>query len=90
MSSFNVSFHHQRILDIFVTLCSEGKITVSDFEDKYEMNKRTILRDIEIIRNYLEYNFDDNVNIVYNWKYDFYELVIIEGKFLQLDLPYKF
>lgn len=58
-----------------------GNITIS--------KKRQFLKDINALRNMLYAKFGEDVSLIYNRKDKCYELLIIAGKAVVVDLPYS-
>lgn len=90
MSYTDMGFHHERILIILTDLFLYNKIKLDYYFDKFEVSKKTLRKDIGLIRSFLLDEFNEDVYLVYNRKENQYELIIIKGKILSLDLPYNF
>lgn len=58
-----------------------GNITIS--------KKMQFLKDINALRNMLYAKFGEDVSLIYNRKDKCYELLIIAGKAVVVDLPYS-
>ncbi len=89
MSEVNF-FHEIRIVEELLTLIIEGRLYVSDFIAKYEYSKRTIRRDIKMFKDMFCDKYGEDASIVYNYKDDCYELLILKGSISIIDLPYGF
>lgn len=90
MSDFEESFHHERLIEEILCLLIDGKLYPGDIKEKYEFNRRAILRDIKHIRNIFYNKYGDDVSVVYNAKDKCYELLVIKGSISIIDLPYGF
>lgn len=87
--STDTTFHYARITDEIITLMVDGRIYPKYFREYYNIKKRQLLKDINALRNMLYAKFGEDVSLIYNRKDKCYELLIIAGKDVVVDLPYS-
>ena len=88
MSNYT-TFHYARIVDEIITLMVDGRIYPKYFREYYNIQKRQFLKDINALRNMLYTKFGEDISLVYNHKDKCYELLVIAGKAVVVDLPYS-
>lgn len=87
--STDTTFHYARIVDEIITLMVDGKIYPNQFREYYCITRRQFLIDINALRNMLYAKFGEDVSLIYNRKDKCYELLVIAGKAVVVDLPYS-
>lgn len=84
------NYYQGRLLEELLILITERRFFVDDYVKRYNYSKKTIYRDIKILREVIDLKFGDDVSLIYNRTDGCYELLVLKGSISIIDLPYGF